>query len=123
MFQFYLSSIKSSSQEFKFRYCNSFNSTLVQLKGPMTEAVTVVERSFNSTLVQLKAALEELNSFEERGFNSTLVQLKVSDVDYDHMVETRFNSTLVQLKGRYSFSRTSNIDRFQFYLSSIKRHS
>ena len=53
-FQFYLSSIKSTTFEDIFLDYQGFNSTLVQLKEQRRQNCTMFTKSFNSTLVQLK---------------------------------------------------------------------
>ncbi len=79
--------------------------------------------SFNSTLVQLKASnMLEDNQFY-LGFNSTLVQLKEIRKHFTELENERFNSTLVQLKVVQGMSLVIILLLFQFYLSSIKRHS
>ena len=76
----------------------SFNSTLVQLKGPLRVKVGRQKQSFNSTLVQLKELKIRVTGNCSKCFNSTLVQLKVEEVK-------RGQDDLIM---------------FQFYLSSIK---
>ena len=57
------------------------------------------------------------------GFNSTLVQLKEIRKHFTELENERFNSTLVQLKVVQGMSLVIILLLFQFYLSSIKRHS
>ena len=56
-------------------------------------------------------------------FNSTLVQLKEIRKHFTELENERFNSTLVQLKVVQGMSLVIILLLFQFYLSSIKRHS
>ena len=56
----------------------SFNSTLVQLKVLLAQAIDKIKGSFNSTLVQLKDKQPDLRNPVQMCFNSTLVQLKAA---------------------------------------------
>ena len=60
------------------------------------------------------------NGFQR--FNSTLVQLKGTKCGRLFTTFLCFNSTLVQLKGGYTKFVAEYGFKFQFYLSSIKRH-
>ena len=54
-------------------------------------------------------------------FNSTLVQLKVLLILEYQNGQHSFNSTLVQLKAKLGMRCSIPENKFQFYLSSIKR--
>ena len=76
--------------------------------------------SFNSTLVQLKGERRNKRLVFRQSFNSTLVQLKVTGRTVKDGRGISFNSTLVQLKEFVFLSKYYIVQKFQFYLSSIK---
>ena len=86
MFQFYLSSIKSIiNVRFKLSI-KSFNSTLVQLKGPRSEIDLEKHPCFNSTLVQLKA-VKNANKYTSK----SMIYHPFILIFYKHLQST-FNS-------------------------------
>ena len=77
-FQFYLSSIKRKNM--KCIRCNNllFQFYLSSIKSIINVRFKLSIKSFNSTLVQLKGPRSEIDLEKHPCFNSTLVQLKVS---------------------------------------------
>ena len=77
---------------------NSFNSTLVQLKGGTATVNRYTITGFNSTLVQLKGDDKEQLAKSLGMFQFYLSSIKSQEMLRLSFAHLRFNSTLVQLK-------------------------
>ena len=120
MFQFYLSSIKRLPWDIFDLTKDGFNSTLVQLKARSLCQPSITSTCFNSTLVQLKDLKPEYKAPTQRCFNSTLVQLKAIAAVIKQN-GNKFQFYLSSIKRENPAEQWIARNVFQFYLSSIKR--